>query len=77
MDIVFTVYSSHASTRYMSAVKVQVYITYTHLQFICFLSHSHTHTFVYLYSQEVDTASARWWGDPDKAEAGGGLVANM
>ncbi|TNN82023.1 hypothetical protein EYF80_007669 [Liparis tanakae] len=27
--------------------------------------------------QKVDTASARWRGDPDKAEAGGGLVADM
>lgn len=32
---------------------------------------------VYLYLQEVDAAGTRRWGDPDKAEAGGGLVTDM
>lgn len=27
--------------------------------------------------QEIDTASPRWWGDPDKAEARRGLVADV
>lgn len=69
----------------VAAVKVLVCITFNHLQFFFSLfllrsfthTHTHTHVGVYLYLQEVDAAGARRWGDPDKAEAGGGLVADV
>lgn len=42
-------------------------------QFSALFSHRH----FFLDLQEVDAASAGWWGNPDKAEAGGGLVADV
>lgn len=80
MDIVFTVYDSHVSVGRVAAVKALVYITVNHLQFffsLFLLLSFKKHVGVYLYLQEVDAAGARRWGDPDKAEAGGGLVADV
>lgn len=58
----------------MAAVKVLACIISTHLILSWLLSFTHI-----LMSdlQEVDAASARRWSDPDKAEAGGRLVADM
>ena len=81
--IAFIVNQSHASGGGWTAIKVLLYIKSTRINFVR-LNISWPLSLlmsacicVYLYLQEVDAAGTRRWGDPDKAEAGGGLVTDM
>lgn len=67
--------------RHVAAVKVLFWTTVLFICKICLtlkyfilthMTHIWTHDL-----QEVHTASARWWCNPDKAETGRGLVADM